>query len=462
MTTSNRTAKSVSMTYWTRRLSRFAATGPWFDPIALYSLKRWMFPLSRMWAAANISNGDVDAFLKNVPIDGAEGQEQRITAALLHTDEARLIADATDQHWTEIFFAGAKATNHQRILSERARRGRRHAFYATRRHFRFLSKYGVPTARQRIDSPDDIEQKYGGLVSGDKKLAPLPTPFPKIDVSQPIDRDGFTEHWLRFSSPSEVMGDQVLAHVYTPKTGKNPPTLIFRSGICVETEHWRGLLDEVKELVAGGVRVIRPEAPWHGYRTPPGYYGGERLIETFPSGTLDAFSAAIQETAVLADWAKQTSSGPLAFGGTSLGALMAQCAADSSQDWPRNLHPDALFLITHTGNILEAIMHGDLTKLWGNPEHAEAAGWDVDRAAQYLNLLNPGPYAAVPGKNIVSVLGNRDRVTPFASGKLLLDRWGVPEHNRFLWWRGHFSVPTTLVHNSKPVHHFCKLMHALS
>jgi len=455
-------AKRHSLTAWSQHLSRRTATGPWFDPIALFALKRWMFPLSRMWAAANAAEGDVARFIEDVPIDGKSKLDRaRVADALALTDEARTVALATDAEWDRVFFGDAETSNAQRTLMERARRGRRHAFYATRRHFRFLRTSDTPLAKQRVTAPADAAATYADLIPGVSPLAPAPDPMPTISVSQTLSRSTVTEQWLRFASPSPVMNDQVRAHVYTPVDVTNPPTLIFGHGICVETEHWRGLLDEVATLVAGGVRVIRPEAPWHGYRTPKGYYGGERLIEVFPSAPIDAFSAALQEWAVLADWAKQTSSGPLAFGGTSLGALMAQRGADESEHWPARLAPEALFLVTHSANLLEAIMEGDLTRLWGDPEIAQAQGWDEELAAKYFDKLNPGPYTRVPGKNIVSVLGSRDRVTPFASGKALLDRWAVPDSNRFIWWRGHFSIPVTLIHQPEPVHRFCEIMRKL-
>ena len=451
----------TTLSDWTTRLSLRTATGPWFDPIALYALKRWMFPLSRLWAAANAANGDVQAFLEAAPITDPKVDRVRIEDALVLVDEARLTAEATDVHWERTLFSESEINNYELRLAERARRSRRHIFYAARRHFRFLRTSNTPLAKQRVETREVAAERFGHLIANKEPLAGVPQPMPRVEVSHAILRPDVTEQWLRFPSPSKTMNDTATAHVFTPVGVANPPTLIFGHGVCVETEHWKGLLDEVATLVAGGIRVIRPEAPWHGYRTPHGYYGGERIIEVFPSAAIEAFSAAIQEWAVLADWARKTSNGPLAFGGTSLGALTAQCAGEQSKAWPGRLRPDGLFLITHSANLLETIIDGDLTRLWGDPEKAQAMGWDADTAAQYLSLLDPGPYPAVPATNIVSVLGSRDRVTPFASGKDLLDRWGVPDANRFIWWRGHFSVPTTLVHDDAPVRKFCSIMNRL-
>ena len=61
-------------------------------------------------------------------------------------------------------------------------------------------------------------------------------------------------------------------------------------------------------------------------------------------------------------------------------------------------------------------------------------------------------------RNIVSVLGQYDHVTPFASGLELMDAWQVPAANRFIWKRGHFSVPMTMIRNNKPLHKFREIM----
>jgi hypothetical protein len=72
-------------------------------------------------------------------------------------------------------------------------------------------------------------------------------------------------------------------------------------------------------------------------------------------GLIDAMTGAVREWSVLAHWARATSNGPLGFGGTSLGALTAQLAADRAHDWPHELRPDALFLITHCGHVGDAV-----------------------------------------------------------------------------------------------------------
>lgn len=196
-------------------------------------------------------------------------------------------------------------------------------------------------------------------------------------------------------------------------------------------------------------------------RNRPGQFGGENVIASFPTGALDALTGAVQEWAVLAHWARATSSGPLAFGGSSLGAMTAQFAADRSADWPKHLRPDALLLLTHTGDLTGAVMSGALADLWMSPADVEAKGWTEGLARRYLDLLQPARPLNVPASRIVSVLGRRDRVLPFDSGRRLVESWCVPEQNVFVWDRGHFSVPMTLVRNTAPLQRFAEVMATL-
>lgn len=226
----------------------------------------------------------------------------------------------------------------------------------------------------------------------------------------------------------------------------------------MEFDHWIGLVEETFNLCAAGFRVIRPEAPWHGRRLPAGYFGGERLLANFPTGSLDAFTGAVQEWSVLADWSRKTSSGSLSFGGTSLGALTAQLAADRSHQWSGHLRPEGMFLVTHGGSMTDTVMHGEISRIFGGMEEAKAKGWTIDTIEPYFRLLDPSAMPAVVPEKIVTLLGNRDNVTPFESGMPLVKSWGVPDENIFVWNRGHFSVPMTLIRDQRPIQRFRSVM----
>ena len=436
---------------------------PWLDPVASLALRRWFFPLSRLWAAAEIARGSPEAYFDAVPSKAQPNQRDRMIAVLSRFERTRVEAAALDAAWHRAFFPtpGAEADvpgMAERVALEEARHDAAHRHNSMRRQFSFLLRPDVPRIRHEVPDPAEIAAAYDAAHEDARPFFAPPGAAPAIEQSRSVPTAEGRDIWLRFASPSLRLADQVYARVYEPAGVKNPPTLIFGHGICVEFDHWTGLIDEAAYLCGLGIRVIRPEAPWHGRRRPAGFYGGERMIAAFPAGSLDLFTGAVREWAVLADWARRTSSGPLAFGGSSLGALTAQLAASRAKDWPEALRPDALLLITHCEQLSQVAMEGELTRMWGSREAFEAKGWRADRVAHYLRLLDPGPELAVCPENIVTVLGRRDGVTPFASGAGLVDKWGVPEENRFIWDRGHFSVAATLLHDHAPLRRFREIL----
>jgi len=431
----------------------------WLDPLASLALRRWFFPLSRLWAAAEVAQGSPEAFLDAAPVVARPNQRDRIVEALSRFERSRVEAAALDAAWRQAFFpahdSGAQAAPMaERVALEEMRLRSANRHHAMRRQFRFMLRAGPPSIRHQVPAPADVAAIYDAALQDARPLFAPPEIMPEVEQSRPVLTAEGQDFWLRFVSPSPRLADQVYARVYEPRGVRNPPTLILGHGVCMEFDHWTLLIDEAIHLCRLGVRVIRPEAPWHGRRRPRGFYGGERMIAAFPAGSLDLFTGAVREWSVLADWARRTSSGPLAFGGSSLGALTAQLAASRAREWPEALRPDALLLITHCAQVSEAAMESELTHMWDSSEMFEAGGWTADAVARYLKLLDPGDDLAVRPEKIVTVLGKRDGITPFASGANLLDRWGVPEANRFIWDRGHFSVPTTLLYNREPLHRF--------
>ncbi|MDE0060469.1 MAG: hypothetical protein OXI22_20290 [Defluviicoccus sp.] len=436
---------------------------PWFDPVALWLLGRWYFPLSRLWAAARAANGSLLKFYEEVPMDPIPGIGARLRKTLDRFETAREAVNATEARWRQVFFGEAGTELYRLVAIEAARRDRRNAYNATRRHFSYLRRRR-PILPVRWDVPgvDEVEADYGAwLANPAAAFAPIP-PFPEVFESQRVPGPVGEEYWLRFRSPSPVMDDDVFARVYEPVGVADPPTLVFGHGICVEFDHWHGLVDEVFLMCQMGIRVVRPEAPWHGRRVPDGRYGGEMFIARAPRGALDTFSAQLLEWPVLIDWSRRTSRGPVAVGGSSLGALLSQLLAVRASAWPAGVRPDALFLVTHCGHHEDAALRGSMARLWGVADAIAARGWTRDEAVRWLPLLDPqgGPPAMDP-ENIVTVLGSRDTVTPFATGKALIDDWRVPAENRFIWRRGHFSVPLQMMRDRTPLDRLKQLLERL-
>ena len=429
---------------------------PWFDRLSLWMLVRYFFPLSRLWAAATVSRGIPERFLEEIPLLSASVDLNRIQGILFQVEAARAAAEAVDATWRNSFFGDTHVSPEALVAIETARRDHHHTLNTTRRQFRFLLKHSIPIISPQTPSPEEVAAVYGAALEDRTPFFRPPDPMPEVEVSRRVPGSVGTDYWLRFASPSSRLGDTVYAHVHEPEGVRNPPTIIFGHGICVEFDHWHGLVDEVDGLCSMGFRVIRPEAPWHGRRRLPGHYSGETIVSRTPFGPLDAFCGALREWSVLIHWARQIGSGPITIGGSSLGALMSLLCADVARDWPQALRPQAMLLLTHSGHQQDALMRGALARVWKAREAMEARGWTAEMAERYLPILDPD-WNQVPvmgPEQVVSVLGSYDHVTPFDSGLDLLNTWRVPDENRFVWRRGHFSVPMTLIRNTAPLERF--------
>ncbi len=441
-----------------RWLMSHALGWPFFDPACSWMLRRLYLPASRLWAAAHIADGSPRRFYDAVPMPRRVDDGSRLENALARFDKARATAVAIETEWQKVFFGPEENSPAYRTAVEAARLDASHIYYAARKNFSFLINRYVPAIQLEIANPDEVANIYGNAQGNPADFFAVPVPMPKVEVSRSIRTSLGKDYWLRFKSPSERLGDMAYARVHEPDGVTDPPTIIYGHGVCVEFDHWRGLIEETYNLCTAGFRVIRPEAPWHGRRRPLEFFGGERLIGVFPTGSLDAFTGAVREWSVLADWSRRTSGGSVSFGGTSLGALTAQLAADRSHHWEERLRPDGLFLITHSANMTNMVLQGEISKIFEGTNNARAKGWTIDALNSYYRLLDPSHMPPIPPDKIVTLLGKRDTVTPFESALPLVQSWGVPKENTFVWNRGHFSVPMTLIRDQRPLRRFCTVM----
>ena len=436
---------------------------PWFDRAALPVLSGWYFPLSRLWAAARAAEGSVERYLAEVGISPTPRLERALGPRLSRFEQVRARMLASERAWEDAFFSPAAAAPAALRQAERARLFDRHACNALRRTFAPFRAWGrAAPIRWQIPDPAGVEALYGAFVAAPARAFAVPERMPPVQASHAFPAAaGRRDYWLRFASPSARMGDEVFARVCEPVGAVDPPTLIFGHGIGVEFDHWRGVADEIEALVGAGVRVVRPEAPWHGRRVLPGRYGGEQFVATAPCGALDHFAAAAREWAVLIDWCRRAGRGPVAIGGCSVGAMTAQIVSDRARGWPERLRPDAMLLITPCGRI-EEVMQGTLARAWGVAGAMTAHGWTAELAGRFMPLLDPADETAVAPETIVAVLGAWDEVMPYEGARALIDRWGVPRENRFVWRRGHFSVPLTMLRNRAPLVRFREVLAALT
>lgn len=436
---------------------------PWYDRAALFLLMRWFFPLSRLWAAARASEGDCARFWDEVPMAPLPALQDRLEGVLRRFEDARAKAAAADIRWEAVFFGSDDAAPDARVAAEQQRLAARHVYNAMRLKFAFVGATRTPPlVRWEIPTPTDVEAVHGAALADPEAAFAPPGTMPTVTASRRVAGPGRREYWLRFRTPSPRLGDHVVARVYEPDGVSDPPTLIFAHGICVEFDHWRGTIDEVAALCRMGIRVVRPETPWHGRRAAPGRYGGEPFIAGSPLAALDLFLAQAGEIAVLIDWCRRQGGAPVAIGGCSLGALMAQLVATRARDWPARLRPDALFVITHCGRFEAVATGGALSRAFGIPRAMAAHGWSAERMARWLPLLDPQGPPAMSAETIVTVLGRRDTVTPYAEGRALVERWKVPAENAFVSNLGHFSVPIGLLRDGAPLRRFAAVLKRLA
>lgn len=433
---------------------------PWFDRATIGFFERWFFPCSRLWAAARAANGSVDGFFEQAPMAATPRFRRRARGILGAFQTQRRVVEGAESVWERAFFGLQPSAEADRDDAESNRLAQRARYNQLRRRFAwFVRRAAVTPVRWEISTPMQLAALYASVVRSHVSPFAAPEHLPEVARSRPLQSSGVTEYWIRFASPSG-MADQVVARVSEPEGVVDPPTVIFLHGVCVEFDHWHGMIDEARRLVDMGIRVVRPEAPWHGRRVLPGQYGGEKFIASLPLGTLEFFSAQVREVAVLMDWCRRHTGAAVALGGSSLGAHVSRVAASWSRAWPLRLRPDALFLVTPCGRLEDAAIEGAFARVWGTAKAAGARGWSPELRSKWLSIIDPVEPPAVSPERTVAVLGERDQVTPYPSGRALIDRLGIPAENVFVRSLGHFTIPLDLVRDPAPLQRFHQILQA--
>ncbi|MFQ6016628.1 MAG: alpha/beta hydrolase [Kiloniellaceae bacterium] len=433
---------------------------PWFDRVALHTVSRWYFPLSRAWAAALASGGSLERFLAALDPGGSwRGASRAWAARALASIEARRHGyEAAAGAWESALFGPRPLGADALIAAELARQDAAQRLMASRMAALPLHlRRPLPPVRWEIPEPAVVAARHGPRLAAPEAAFPAPE-LPMVERSRALPGAYGREYWLRFASP--VMADTAWARIYEADEGTDGLSLIFLHGIGMETEFSRDIADEVSGLARRGIRVIRPEGPWHGRRRPDGWYGGEPAMARAPLGLIELFRAWVAEVAVLIAWARRDSRGPVAVGGVSLGSLASQLIAPAARHWPAALRPDGLLLVATSGSILEVAESGSLAGAVGLPQRLRAGGWTRAELERWRPLLEPRRAPAVAPGRIVMLLGESDDLTPFSGGVALARRWGVPKENLFLRPQGHFSVSLGLGRDPAPLERLAALLGA--
>lgn len=426
---------------------------PWMDRAAFRGLG-WYFPLSRLWAAASVADGDPARFAEEVPLPPGKSPDSWLAEkALAGVREAHRRYRRISSEWEETFFSGAERSPSQLVESELERRAAARVWMASRGLLvPLLASNEVSPVRWELPRESWIRDRYGPAVADPAAFYQPPDTLPAIEASHRVPGPEGYEYWLRFPSPGRAEPDTTWAKVYESEDRRaDAPTLIYCHGLAVETEMWGTTTGVPPLLLRAGIRIVVLESPWHNRRMAPGRWGGEPMIATAPRGALALFEAALGEIATLIDWARGQGGGKVALGGTSLGALTSQLAAVQAVSWPERLRPDLLYLVATGGSVQQVAVDSDLDEVFGLREALTDAGWSDETLTWLRPLTDPLGEPAMKPESIVMVLGRADRVTRFDEGRRLAENWRIPEENLFIRDQGHFSVPLGLMHDDAPL-----------
>ncbi|MEZ5669482.1 MAG: hypothetical protein R3F55_19005 [Alphaproteobacteria bacterium] len=433
------------------------ATGWWIDRPALAGVVRFLFPLSRVWAAADLADGDVARLAHAVPMPIPGWLRGRTEQALAKVREARAAAQAAIEARNALFWS-CDAPAAERLQAEESRRiAATDRYMNSRVSFWHLRAFGKPPPlRLHVKTPDEVHGEIGDAARETAAWF-APPDGDAIEASHTIRVSATREDcWLRLRSP--VLGDSYTVRVRAPVGVTDPPTVIYGSGVGMETDLWCDPLDDFAAFLDRGMRVVELCSPWHGVRRLPGWWSGEPFFGTAPLGPITLFRAQALEIAALTAWARRTSAGPVALAGVSLGALAAQVAASASADWPKAQQADAMLLLTTAERLDRLTFDSALARGLGLDRALTAAGWTLPLLAPLRPLTDPVRTPPMGGGNIVMVLGTEDAVTPYASGAATAERWCVPEANMFVGKRGHFSTPINALRDQRPLDRLAALL----
>jgi hypothetical protein len=428
---------------------------PWVDPVGLFGTQRWFLPLSRLWAAANLSGDDLALFRDNIGTSQPEFRSPtRVTRVLARHTQLRLQAEAARQDWENAVFGPQAGARDVGALDRQRRRAATRHLSSRAWFYPLLFGRQVPRARWQIDGPDRFERNFGRFPAKPDELLGAALDPAVVEMSHASETGGRRMYWLRAPTPSARLracaGSETLyARVVEPTAGSDL-TMISGGGLCLETDLLALPIDSAGQLASMGWRVIELVSPYHGLRAMPGYYGGEPFFALAPVSSLDLIAGQAIEAALLTAWSRDRFGGKIALAGISLTSFVAQQVASHCHLWPAAARPDAVMLINHSGRLENVAFGGALAATLGLDRALADAGWTRDLLAGPSQAVNPTSSPALSPERIVSVLGETDRWVPYEDGEALVRQWRLPDANVFRYRLGHLGTPVQLVRDSAP------------
>jgi hypothetical protein len=413
-----------------------------FEALKTRALRR-EFAVQRARAAADVALGAPPReYLRAVDAPPAPHLHDRIEAALARYAPRRAAALEATERWEAVLW-DPSSTVEERLDAERERRRAEHRRRDVAACFGGLvDDHPVPPVAYDVPDPETVRSTYrAGLASPDRVYA-YPDRPPRVERSDWIPGPDTVEYWIRFPSPSPYVADDAVARVYEPvDAGDDVPTLVYYGGLGMANDcldYWPEEAYLGRALAPSGVRVVLPDAPWHGRREPRGRFSGEAYLARAPESMFQLYATAAVEAGVFVDWAHAEGSA-VALGGVSLGGIVTMHVAGRCDQWPATARPDAVVPVAATGDVDAVLVEGGLTPRLDLDDALGSAGW-YPHLHELGPLLNPSSSPALDPDRVFPVFGTRDDLVPPHTFTATLDAWDVPPGNRTAWETGHFGV----------------------
>src|SRR5215208_834816 len=142
---------------------------PWVDQAGLFGLKRWYFPLSRLWAAANAAGDDTAHFRDEIGAPVAAWPEPYLRSVLARNAGRKSAAETVRAAWEASLFGDGP--HEDGLLLDHRRRAAATRHLATRASFYpLLFPTRPPAARWEIDQPARAERHLGDALARPESL----------------------------------------------------------------------------------------------------------------------------------------------------------------------------------------------------------------------------------------------------------------------------------------------------
>lgn len=427
---------------------------PWLDPICLWAITQKIMPLSKLWALVGDPTGNIEQLWAQIPPLKQRPSFAKMYDLLKYWQKE---AVAQEQLWQHIMWANQDFSDEKiwQVNQHKQQAWQRWIIQGKRKLLPYASSlrlpkinFHVPNASHQPIITDAIFQQ---LISLSQKL-------PVINVSKKLPTQKGQQYWLTFSNGLE----NVWATVFEPPLSKNQGTFIYCHGWGVEGElSGLPLEPEIGHLIDCGVRVIRLESSAHGRRCPPGYYDGEHIFASAPPALVEFMMQQVHEIGVLLHWCKLENKGPVALGGTSLGALSSQTYVSLNKRLQLYPQPDILYLSATDPNILALAGDSQLCIKSGLSAALTQAGWSKEKLDGYQPLVQVSAEPPINPNHIIMVMGNKDQVTSYHRAKELAIKWQVRPNHLFERRQGHFSLQLGLLGDQAPINSLYHLLQYL-